>query len=247
MLRPAGVGGSGVNFIWDIVLQAEAQGLGKADLLFRQAKDYSPYCEQAFPCINQSWLDGTTVEINALYRFSHIFQELLHPELLARPENRDLAECAACFFDVVMHLLSEIDLKHGLTKRECFVRQLRRELLDGVYGREAAAAAAVMDRKLQFCLTNELLTQIQTGSSLRIFRRAVRITFAGSLIYQSNYNGKELLLYLGEKETKEKAQIIKFLLDLFLPFGFSARLFWEHHFGIIGVDAVMQPDAIALF
>lgn len=236
-----------MNFIWDIVLQAGEQGMDKADLLFQQAGEFSPYCEQAFACINQGWLDDTTVEINALYRFSHIFQELLHPELLARPENRDLAECAAGLFDVVVHLLSEVDLKHGLTKREYFVRQLRAELLDGVYGREAAATVVIMDRKLQFCLANELLTQLQTGTSLRVFRRAVRTAFAGSLIYQSNYNGKELLLYLGEKETKEKAQIIQFLLDLFLPFGFSARLFWEVHFGIIGVDATMQADAIALF
>ncbi|GEM_PF-250528 len=236
-----------MNFIWDIVLQAEAQGMDKVELLFRQAKEYSPYCEQAFPCINQDRLESTVVEINALYRFSHIFQELLHPDLLARPENRDLAQCVACFFDVVVHLLSEIDLKHGLTKREYFVRQLRADLLDGVYGREAAAAVAVMDRKLQFSLANELLTQLQTGTSLRVFRRAVRTAFTGSLLYQSNYNNKELLLYLGEKETKEKAQILKFLLELFLPFGFSARLFWEYHFGIIGVDAAMQPDAIALF
>ncbi|HML32133.1 hypothetical protein [Sporomusa sphaeroides] len=236
-----------MNFIWDIVLQAEEQGMDRSELFFQQATDFSPYCEQAFACINQDVLDGPNIEINALYRFSHIFQELLHPELLVRPENLDLAECAACFFDVVVHLLSEIDLKHGLTKREYFVRQLRAELLNGVYGREAAAAVAVMDRKLQFCLANELLTQIQTGTSLRVFRRAVRTAFAGSLIYQSNYNDKELLLYLGEKETKEKAQIIQFLFDLFLPFGFSARLFWEYHFGIIGVDAAMQLGDIALF
>nr|WP_255319601.1 hypothetical protein [Dendrosporobacter quercicolus] len=221
--------------------------MDKADLLFQQAEEFSPYCEQAFACINQDRLDGTAVEINALYRFSHIFQELLHPELLARPENRNLIQCVASFFDVVVHLLSEIDLKHGLTKREYFVRQLRAELLNGIYGRKAAAAVAIMDRNLQFCLANELLTQIQIGTSLRVFRRAVRTAFTGSLIYQSNYNGKELLLYLGEKETKEKAQIIQFLLDLFLPLGFSARLFWEVHFGIIGVDAVMQTDAIALF
>jgi hypothetical protein len=236
-----------VNFIWDIVLQAEEQGMDRSELFFQQAIDFSPYCEQAFACINQDGLDSPNIEINALYRFSHIFQELLHPELLVCPENRDLVECTANFFDVVVHLLSEIDLKHGLTKREYFVRQLRAELLDGVYGREAAAAVAVMDRKLQFCLANELLTQLQTGTSLRVFRRAVRTAFTGSLLYQSNYNNKELLLYIGEKETKEKAQILQFLLDLFLPFGFSARLFWEYHFGIIGVDAAMQADAIALF
>lgn len=236
-----------MNFIWDIVLQAEAQGMDKAELLFQQAKEFSPYCEQAFSCINQDWLDGTAVEINALYRFSHIFQELLHPELLARPENQDLAECAACFFDVIVHLLSEIDLKHGLTKREYFVRQVRAELLGGTYGQKAAEAAALMERKLQYSLANELLTQIQTGTSLQIFRRVVRTVFDSSIIYQSNYNGKELLLYLGEKETKEKEQMARLLLDLFLPFGFSARLFWDYHFGIIGVDATMQADGIALF
>ncbi|WP_110955853.1 hypothetical protein [Anaerosinus massiliensis] len=236
-----------MNFIWDIVLQAEAQGVDKAELIFQQAQEYSPYCEQAFSCINQAGLDNKFVELNALYRFSHIFQELLHPEFLEQEENQELAQCAASFFDVIVHLLSEVDLKHGLTKREYFIRQLRAELLDGVYGAKAAAAVAIMHRNLQFCLSNELLTQMQTGTSLRVFRRAVRTAFTGSLIYQNNYNDKELLLYLGEKETGDNEKIMQFLLDMFLPFGFSARLFWEYHFGILGVDAAMQADAIALF
>lgn len=236
-----------MNFIWDIILNAKERRLEKQDLFFRQAESGSPYYEQSFPAVNQRDVERAVVEINALYRFSHIFEELLHPDLQAALREEGALEFSDYLFDLVVHFLGEIDLKHGLNKREYYVRKLRSELLSGVYGEKAAAAAAVMSRELQFQMANELMTQIQTGTSLLAFRRAMTAAFPQCIIYQSNFDCKALLVYIGEKETKEKVRHLEFILDLFLPFGFSVREFWEYHFGILGVDATMEMNRIALF
>lgn len=236
-----------MNFVWDMVLRAEAQGAFRERLFFRQAGAYSPYYEQSFPCLNQKDAESTEIELNALYRFSHIFQELLHPDVLLALEEAGAKEFVDFLFDFVMHALCEADLMHGLTKREYFVRGLRREILNGVYGRAAAEAFGEMDKPLQLCLAGELLTQMQAGTALLAFRRAVRAAFCGSILYQSNFDCKALYLYIGEKETSAGARRLQFILDMFLPLGFFTRVFWEHHFGIIGVDAVMKLDEIAIF
>ena len=67
-----------MNYIWEILLRARAQGLSDNELFFAQAEDCSPWYEQSFPCLNEDTVTGPVVEINSLYRFSEIFQDLLH-------------------------------------------------------------------------------------------------------------------------------------------------------------------------
>lgn len=236
-----------MNFIWDIVLRAEENGLRKEELFFWQAQQCSPYCEHSFPAINQRGVEHPVIEINALYRFSHIFQELLHPAILQGPEYVRLIAFILHFYDALIHYLSEIDLRHGLNRREFYVREIRKELLDGAFGAVAAAGAQAMRRELQIRIADELLTQMQTGSSLRNFRRALLIVFPGCLLYQSNFDTVQLLLYIGREEDAEKEKQLAFLLEGFLPLGFHIRTFWQHHFGILGVDATMLQDQIAIF
>ena len=46
-----------MNFIWDIILQAQKEGKEKSDLFFWQAQNYSPYYEQSFNTINEEHID----------------------------------------------------------------------------------------------------------------------------------------------------------------------------------------------
>lgn len=236
-----------MNFIWDIVLRAQENGIEKDSLFFWQAQESSPYYEHSFPLINQREVGGGVVEINALYRFSHIFQELLHPEFMRNPVYVGLVTFIVHFYDVLIHYLSEIDLRHGLNRREFYVRELRREVLAGVFGRCAAVGMRSLRRDRQLRMADELLRQMQAGSNLRSFRRAVLVVFPDSILYQSNFDRQQLLLYVGRAENDERAAQMAFLLEGFLPLGFRVRIFWTHHFGILGVDATMCTDKIALF
>lgn len=57
----------------------------------------------------------------------------------------------------------------------------------------------------------------------------------------------ELLVYLGVKETKEEQEKAAFLRELFLPMQEKVYYFYEHHFGIIGVEETMVMDEMVIF
>ena len=67
-----------MNYIWEILLRARAGGVPDQELFFFQAKECSPWYVQSFPCLNEDTVTWPVVEINSLYRFSAVFQELLH-------------------------------------------------------------------------------------------------------------------------------------------------------------------------
>ena len=45
----------------------------------------------------------------------------------------------------------------------------------------------------------------------------------------------------------DEALKMQFVKDMFLPIGFELRIFWQYHFGIIGIDATMKLDEMALY
>ena len=56
-----------------------------------------------------------------------------------------------------------------------------------------------------------------------------------------------MLVYIGQKETEKERERVEFLRDMFLPVHYQVYLFWEHHFGIIGVEETMELDEMVLF
>lgn len=116
-----------------------------------------------------------------------------------------------------------------------------------MFGRTAAEGMRAMKRGLQWKLANEVLTVMETGASLFAFRRALLVAFPDCLLYQSRLESHWLLLYLGRKETETNKKQLQFILDGFLPLDFQVKVFWQYHFGLMGIDATMQMDHIAIF
>lgn len=238
-----------MNFFWDIVLKAQEQGKKEADLFFVQADEYSPFYEQSFPCVNETEVTGHVIELNLLYRFADIFQEILSPGLeeeLAETDN-DYSEFRTCLIDAALHALLYTDLRTGLTKRDIYIKKLTEELLDGRFWKAAASQFARLPRSSQNRLAAFLLTQMQTGSSLLIFRRALLVLFPQARLYQMKGQQEQLLLYLEQKPATADEQSLQFVQDMFLPIRYQLRVFWEYHFGVIGIDNTMRIDEIALY
>lgn len=238
-----------MNFFWDIVLRAEEQGKKEADLFFVQADEYSPFYEQSFPCVNETEVTGNVIELNLLYRFADIFQEILSPELAeeSAEADNDYSEFRTYLIDAALHALLYTDLRTGLTKRDVYIKKLIEELLDGRFWKAAASQFALIPRSRQNRLATLLLTQMQTGSSLLIFRRALLVLFPQARLYQMKGQQEQLILYLEQKPAKDNQQCLQFVQDLFLPIRYQLRVFWEYHFGVIGVDDTMRIDEIALY
>ncbi len=235
-----------MNFLWDIVLKAQEQGMKEETLFFRQAKEYSPFFEQSFACMNEKEVASDTIELNLLYRFADIFQDLLSPDSMGLDED-EYKDFRDYFVDAVLHSILFTDLRQGLSKRELYIRKILEELRNGVFWTGTVEPFGKLEYQKQNRLAVLLLSQMETGTSLFIFRRAVGIFFPEALLYQIKKEPKKLLLYLKDRKTDEGEGSVRLAKDLFLPLGFELQVFWRYHFGIIGIDDTMILDEIALY
>lgn len=71
--------------------------------------------------------------------------------------------------------------------------------------------------------------------------------YPDSLVYASNEAVRQVLVYVGVKETEGDRERLEFLEDMFLPINYQVFLFWEHHFGIMDIDETMVMDEMVLF
>lgn len=230
-----------MNYLWDIVLKAQAQGIKEEDLFFCQAEEYSPFYEQAFSCLNEKEVPEGRIELNLLLRFAHIFQDIL------AEEEKSASNLGQYLIDAALHMLLYTDLRHGLTKRDIYIRKIRQELEQGIFWKDAAGVFRRMPMEKRNRLAALTLTQMQTGSSLMIFRRSIKVLFADAVIYQLRDDRKKILLYLSGDRTEIRERELLLLQDMFLPVSYELRVFWKYHFGIIGVNDTMQIDKIAIY
>ncbi len=235
-----------MNFMWDMALRAYEQGMEEEKLLFVQAKEYSPFFEQSFPCINERHVETEVIELNLLYRFADIFQEILAPESLGL-EDGEYAQFCRYFIDAALHAILYTDLRHGLTRRELYIHKILEELKNGTFWRGMMADFDMIERAKQGRFAALVLRQMETGSSLQIFRKGVLILYPDAMLYQIKKEPKKLLLYIRNPKTEREEHQLQFVQDMFLPVGFTLRVFWQYHFGIIGAEGTMKLDEMALY
>ena len=212
-----------MNYIWEILLRARAQGLSDNELFFAQAEDCSPWYEQSFPCLNEDTVTGPVVEINSLYRFSEIFQDLLH--------NMGDSEYLRHLFDAAVHILAAQETLSGLSKRD--------------FSASIAQALQLLSEEQKRGVASLLLAQYETGSSLLVFRQALTALYPQAMLYQLKPHPEQLLLYLGLANADRR--IVQMLEDLFLPLQYQVRIFWTKHFGVWDVDATLVFDEIEIY
>ncbi len=230
-----------MNFLWDIALKAQMQGRKEEELFFCQAEEYSPFYEQSFSCMNETQVQSGEIELNLLLRFAFIFQEILAQERKEHPQfERYLTDAA-------LHMILYTDLRHGLSKRDIYIRKIRQELEEGIFWKDVAEEFKRLAMEKRNRLAALVLSQMQTGSSLAVFRRGLLVLFPHAVVYQIKNDRKKLLLYLKDNQTENNEKMLQLIQDMFLPIGYELRIFWKYHFGIIGVDDTMKIDEIAIY
>lgn len=235
-----------MNCVWDIVLQAAQEDFESSKLFFKPADSFSPYYEQSFKSINQRRVEGADVEINPLARFAPIFEYLLHPDVIDLI-FADQRQFSLYFFDLITHILAEVDLCHGMTRREFYIRQIRREMLGGAFGEVVRDGVNQLKRVKQLVVAEELLRVMEIGSSVRSFCRVMKQLFPDCIIYQGREHPQRIYVYIGQERDEPSEKIWRMVRETFLAFDIKARVFWEHHFGIIDVTETMRLNEIAIF
>ena len=205
------------------------------------AESYSGYMEISDSFLNQKELqEELRIEVNPYYRFYDIFKDLFHPEMQEFP---DLRKSLA---NLIFHLLAENDAMSGMTKEEYYKQFLYQNIRSGAFGRDAADTIELFKREERELILSGLLRQYQTGSSLDIFKDMAEELLPENIIYHSNENYYEILVYVGVKKEEQIVAKVELLKKLFVDLPYHVDVYYEHHFGIIGVEETMRIDEIAL-
>lgn len=230
-----------MNFLWEVILKSKEQGVEEKNIRFAAAKNYSAYMEVSGAFLNEDMVDGkAVVEINPYYRFYDIFKNLYQPELKEFLQLRD------SLTNLLLHQLAENDVLSGMTRGEYYKKLLYQDLDRGVFGIAAMDAIRLFHRDEQDVILSGLLRQYQTGSSLDIFKDMMEALIPDNIVYHSNENSNDVLIYVGLKKEKQIEAKVNFLVRMFIAIPYQVDIYYEYHFGIIGVEETMRIDEIIM-
>ena len=229
-----------MTYIWDLLLKADEQNFPRENIRFTQVRTPSPYMEVAYDEMNRHHLDDEPVEVNAYYRFSTIFDSVIDG-------LKDYPEFQECLYDILMHYTAELNLREGLCKNEYYGLFLREDIADGKFGRQFADVLHTFERRQVRFVIECMVRLYKLEPSVTLFRSVMRQIYPKSIIYLDAVDRRELLIYIGKKETPELKRQVDFLLSLFVPFDYITHLFWDMHFGIIGVNETLELDEFVVY
>ena len=168
-----------MQYIWEVVLAAEKNGIREADLRYEVAEVRSPYLEVSFSDLNTQTVEQTVVEVNPFYRFFDIFSEILDINQKEYEKTREI------FVDTVFHYLALTDLRMGMSKKDYYLKFLAEELGSGQFGSKAKAAMRLFSRYEKRYLVLALMDVVASRNYLEIFKWLFQEIYINSMIYIS--------------------------------------------------------------
>lgn len=235
-----------MRYLWEVLLAAKEERVPEERLRFVHAPSGSGYMELSLPCLNQTWLESddqtkaARIEVNTYYRFYDVFYEMFPPDPQDFPTLRE------SLTNLSLHMLAQNDIRRGMTREDYHKRLLAKEILAGGFGETARRVFQDMSREEQEVLLGGWLGSLRVGNALPVFLDMIHGLVADSIVYHSNEYPDEVLIYTGLRQERKLEQRIRFLVDTFLDIHYHVEIFYEHHFGIIGVEETMQIDGIAI-
>ena len=231
-----------MNYMWQALLRGVAGGVAKEDIPFIPSKIANPYREVFFSDVNKTEVvAGEPIEVNALYRYASVFEALIDARLVDHDELR------LKLFDILAHYISELDLREGYCRAVYYAKFLREDILGGVFGEENAQGIDFFSPSEQRHVLSGLTKAYQSGMSLKLFAKLLRELYPNSITYLGKKERAEFLVYIGKKKTKELEAQVKLICDMLVPADYDVILFWEMHFGIIGIDETMEIGEIMMY
>lgn len=229
-----------MNYMWDLSIKAKNSGIPKEAINFIPAKVCSPYMELCSDNINESCIEKN-VEVNPYYRFYEIFKDMFSID------NKDNEEFRNVLFDILMHFLTDIDINEGMNKKEYYEAFILQDIENYIFGEKVKESIKAFNLEERVFILQNILKLYTTGETLYVLKTVMKGIFKKSIVY-SNKDGKdELIFYIGEEKSEVNKTKLKLITELFLPIKFKLEVYFEKHFGIIGVEETMRIDNIALY
>lgn len=229
-----------MNYLWELILYAKEHKLDSNQLFFTTSDHPSPYVELSFNSLNLSEFDNQ-IDMNAYYRFGNVFEKLIGEDL------QDYTELKQTLFDILIHFIAYMDVREGLSKFDYYRLTLKKELDQGIYGKEYTNILQLFSFRDQAILSEYIVKLYSIGPSIELFRTTLKRIYQYSMVYFDKVDQKNLLVYIGEKKSKETELKVHLIVDLFVPVDYQIEIFYDMHFGIIGIDETMLINEIAIY
>lgn len=210
------------------------------DINFKISEKISPYLELNNNSFN-SFEDNTEIELNPYYRFSKEIQDLLSPELYNLK-----GKVIDKFLNINFHLLGEIDLYIGQNKKDIYVKEIIKGIECGDLG-EYLKVNIQLFKGYEKHIIADILYELYTHlNMINSFKKVIKLLFPDSIFYDNLSSKNNLILYLNytKNENKERLNVIK---KIFYPIGLDIDIFWEVHFGVIGVPITMKIGEVSIY
>lgn len=231
-----------MNYLWEVELEARKSGIKKNNLRFYHTTDGSAYMELALDHINQDRLyNMEEVGVNTYYRFYSIFKDMFRPEFM------EYGELRKSLTNLILHVLAENDVRKGMTREEYNKKLLLDNIMSGCFGKNILEGFTLFCEEEQQLLLSGWLRLYRAGSSLTLFTDMVRNLIRDSIVYHGTDSPNEILIYTGLKDSWDLAAKFELLIHTFLDIRFSVEIFYQKHFGILGIDETMMTDEIAMY
>lgn len=212
---------------------------GKDNIRFRQRTQASPYIEADRRDITKTEDGVRQIRMNGLYRFEDVIRPLL--------QEKDVdEELRAWLFDVLLHYLTCIAYREGFSVHAYRVRQYMEELEKGCYGAEICRLYRNLGMDDKYYINVGMYKQANTRESVLLFAEMLIKLVGFGTVYKNLLEKNEILYYAGKCQDKETEEKIRLVQLLFLPLGYTLRIFWETHFGVLGEEQTMELGAIEL-
>ena len=140
-----------------------------------------------------------------------------------------------------------MDLYLGQNKKDIIIKEMVKNIEKGAFGEDIKGNFKVFKEYEKVIIADGLYCMYNFLDMLEAFKKVFKAIFSDSIIYDRLTSETNIVIYLNYKKTKENMLKVDFIKEMFLPLGLEVDLFWEKHFGVIGVDITMRIGEIAIF
>jgi hypothetical protein len=224
-----------MKYIWEAVTKNRLGDSSLSDVSFVPARNFSPYMEVNFENLNETDIPSDLrIEVNPFIRFNSIFGSYMRPEFSEFSEYKDAV------FDILMHLLLAADKKSGHDRRSIRRLLIVEDIQNGAFGNGIENDFALLDDEGREAIADGLISVYEHGISVYLHNAICKKLFPNMIPYLKIRGKRTLLLYLGCHKTPRGEAGVTLCQRLFLPEDLKTGIFWDKHFGIIGIPETMR-------
>lgn len=233
------------RYIWHILLKRKNENLSIRDIKFKASKKISPYLELNLEDMNFDELekegDKYLIHVNPFIRFTDTFTHLLEVNYKKAQKLRE------SLGNIFFHFMGSLDMYEGKSGREYQLDFIIKDVEEEVFGKRVKELFGLFNDLEKYKIAETIHDLYTYENRMEAYKTGIKKIYKDSIIYDNNFSDEVLVLYINAKDNELNHKKLECLNMLFLPIGLKTRVFWSHHFGIVGVDVTMKVGNMAVY